>query len=364
MSQQAGTNGGSGIGHKPMHSRDRARVRATPLHTIMNLIHISFMRPLPPFDALLAFDTVLRLGSMTAAAAELGVTQSAVSHRLRRLEAFIGTDLLVRRRAGLTPTPAGAALAQGLGDIFEGMAALRERSRLAARPARLRVGLGAALAQHWLVRRLPDFSRRHPGIEIELAIFATRAQAEARGGDLDLRIHWVKPEEARNSSTQTLLFREQVFPVCAPAVLKNAGLKKPLRDPARLAELPLLYKSAEAGLGESKQGEEWEWTTWFQRLGIKARPKPRLRFEEIGLAIAAAVEGGGVALGRSLLVHDALKDGRLVRPLGDGWALPSAKVHMARWPAALSKDLRLHTFVDWLASETRRTVAEPDASAA
>ncbi|MFN3400362.1 MAG: LysR substrate-binding domain-containing protein, partial [Ferrovibrio sp.] len=146
--------------------------------------------------------------------------------------------------------------------------------------------------------------------------------------------------------TQTLLFREQVFPVCAPSILK-----KPLRDPARLAELPLLYKSAEAG-----QGEEWEWSTWFQRLGIKARPKPRLRFEEIGLAIAAAMEGGGVALGRSLLVHDALKDGRLVRPLGDGWALPSAKVHLARWPAVSSRNLRLRAFVDWLAVETAKTV--------
>lgn len=313
----------------------------------MNLIHITRMRPLPPFDALVAFDAVLRLGSMTAAAAELGVTQSAVSHRLRRLEAFMGTELLVRRRAGLAPTPAGTALAEGLGDIFDGMAALRERSRMAAHPARLRVGLGAALAQHWLVRRLPDFSRRHPGIEIELVIFTTRAQAEARGGDLDLRIHWVKPEEARNSSTQTLLFREQVFPVCSPSILK-----KPLRDPARLAELPLLYKSAESG-----QGEEWEWSTWFQRLGIKARARPRLRFEEIGLAIAAAMEGGGVALGRSLLVDDALRNGRLVRPLGDGWALPSAKVHLARWPAALSRDLRLRAFVDWLATETARTVA-------
>lgn len=318
----------------------------------MNLIHIMEMRPLPPFDALIAFDAVLRLGSMTAAAEELGITQSAVSHRLRRLETFLGTDLLLRRRAGLTPTPAGAALAEGLGDVFESMASLRERSRQAAHPARLRVGLGAALAQHWLMRRLPDFSRRHPGIEIELAVFTTRAQAEARGGDLDLRIHWVKPDEARNSSTQRLLFREQVFPVCAPSVLK-----KPLREPTNLAELPLLYKSAETRQGEAKQGAEWEWTTWFQRLGIKARPKPRLHFEEIGLAIAAALEGGGVALGRSLLVHDALTEGRLIRPLGDGWSLPSSKVHLARWPAARSRDLRLHAFIDWLTAEAARTVA-------
>lgn len=309
---------------------------------------------MPPFDALIAFDAVLRLGSMTAAAAELGVTQSAVSHRLRRLEAFVGTELLLRRRAGLVPTPAGAALGEGLGEIFESMTGLRERSRVAAHPARLRIGLSAALAQHWLVRRLPDFGRRHPGIEVELAAFTTRAQAEARGGDLDLRIHWVKPEEARSSSTQRLLFREQVFPVCAPSLLK-----RPLREPTRLAELPLLYKSAENG-----QGAEWEWATWFQRLGIKVRPKPRLHFEEIGLAIAAALEGGGVALGRSLLVHDALADGRLIRPLGNGWAMPSSKVHLARWPAALSRDPQLRAFVDWLAAEAARTVVDPSATVA
>ncbi|MCW0232666.1 MAG: LysR substrate-binding domain-containing protein [Ferrovibrio sp.] len=325
----------------------------------MNSIHTTGMRPLPPFDSLVAFEAVLRHGSMTAAAAELGVTQSAVSHRLRRLEGFVGVALLLRRRAGLVPTPAGAALAVGLGEIFDGMAGLRERCRSAARPARLRVGLGAALAHHWLVRRLPAFAARHPGIEIELVIFTTRAQAEARGGDLDLRILWVRPDEARNASTQRLLFREQVFPVCAPAVLK-----KPLRDAAQLGSLPLLYKSAETSLGEAKQGAEWEWSTWFRRLGITAKPKPRLRFEEIGTAIAAALEGAGVALGRSLLVHDALSDGRLVRPLGPEWSLPSSKVHLARWPAALSGDLRLRAFVAWLAAEAEQTVAAAAAESA
>src|SRR3546814_2462622 len=72
---------------------------------------------------------------------------------------------------------------------------------------------------HWLVRRLPDFARRHPGIAVELVIFTSRAQAEARSGDLDLRLLWMKPEDARSSSTQRLLFREQVFPVCAPSLL-------------------------------------------------------------------------------------------------------------------------------------------------
>jgi LysR family glycine cleavage system transcriptional activator len=319
------------------------------------------MHALPPFDSLVAFDAALRLGSMTAAASELGVTQSAVSHRLRRLEAFMGTPLLIRRRAGLAPTPAGSALAAGLGDVFDSMTGLRERCRAATAPGRLRVGIGAALAQHWLVRRLPAFARRHPGIEIELVIATTLAQMKARSGDCDLSVLWVKPEEARSTSTQRLLFREQVFPVCAPALLKTAGLKAPLRDPAQLAALPLLYKGTEEG-----NSPEWEWSTWFKRLGLPGKPKTSLRFADIGTAVAAAIEGGGAVLARSLLVHDALTDGRLVRPLGSGWSLACSKVHLVRWPAALSGDLRVRAFVAWLAAEAEKTVAgvaEPAAPA-
>jgi len=326
----------------------------------MNIIHIAEMRQTPPFDSLVAFEAVLRHGSMTAAAAELGVTQSAVSHRLRRLEAFIGAPLLRRLRAGLQPTPAGAALSEGFAEILAGMAALRERSRAALGSTnRLRVGLGAAVAQHWLVRRLPDFAHRHPGIPVELVTFASRAQAEARSGDLDLRLLWVQPDEARSSSTQRLLFREQVFPVCAPALVN--GLRLPLRDPAQFAGLPLLHKQAgepdRRGRGPEKQGREWEWATWFRRLGIATKPKPVLQVDEIGTAIAAALEGTGVALARSLLVQDALADGRLVRLLGADQALPSSKVHMVQWPAALSGDLRLQAFVAWLAAAAEETVS-------
>lgn len=329
----------------------------------MNFIHTAEMPRLPPFDSLIAFEAVLRHGSMTAAAAELGVTQSAVSHRLRRLEAFIGTPLLRRLRAGLQPTPAGNALAEGFDEILAGMAQLRARSRAAlAGRARLRVGLGSALAHHWLVRRLPDFTRRHPGIGIELMVFTTRAQAEAHSGELDLRILWVRPEEARSTSTQRLLFREEVFPVCAPALLE-----KPLRNPARLASLPLIHKGAQEpdrrGRSPEKQGPEWEWSTWFRRLDLPGKPKTSLHVDEIGTAIAAALEGSGVALARSLLVHDALREGRLLRPLGTRWAMPSGKVHMAQWPAALSGDPRLQTFVDWLARQSEATVAKVTESA-
>ncbi|WP_265441650.1 LysR family transcriptional regulator [Bradyrhizobium sp. SEMIA] len=123
----------------------------------MNLLHNAGMTAQPPFDALIAFEAVHRLGSVTAAASDLGVTQSAVSHRLRRLEDFMGLPLLTRTSGGMRPTPAGEALASGLAELLTGLGELRARCRAAASNGPLRVGVSAALADYWLVARLPMF---------------------------------------------------------------------------------------------------------------------------------------------------------------------------------------------------------------
>ena len=305
------------------------------------------MRSLPPFDALVAFDTALRHRSMTLAAAELGMTQSAVSHRLRRLEAYVGAPLLHRSPTGLHATPAGTALASGLADLLDGLSDLRARCRAVAVPSGLRVGVGAALADYWLVRRLPAFAAANAGMEVELTI--VESEAELRAPDIDVHILWQPAATARSSSTQRLLFQEQVFPVCVPALLPGG---KTLRDPQTLAKLPLLHKG-KPGRG---QGAEWSWPVWFERLGIAGKPPAAaLRFGTIHTAIAAALQGAGVVMARSLLVHDALKDGRLVRVLPPSRDMPSSKAHVVRWPAALTGDERVSRFVTWAVAEAERT---------
>ena len=304
------------------------------------------MRSLPPFDALVAFDTALRHRSMTRAAAELGMTQSAVSHRLRRLEAFVGAPLLNRSPAGLSATPAGAALASGLSDLLDGLSDLRARCRAVALPTGLRVGVGAALADYWLVRRLPKFAATHAGMEVELTI--VESELQPRASDVDVQITWQPAATARASSTQRLLFEEKVFPVCVPDLLPRG---RTLRDPKALATLPLLHKG-QAGRG---QGAEWSWPVWFERLGISGRPAAALRFGTIHTALAAALQGAGVVMARSLLVHDALKEGRLVRVLAPSWDMPSSKAHVVRWPAALMGDERVRKFGDWLMREADAT---------
>jgi LysR family glycine cleavage system transcriptional activator len=309
------------------------------VHIIMKFIHDDKMRSFPPFDGLVAFETTLRHASVTRAAAELGLTQSAVSHRLRKLEDFIGAPLLVRQPAGISATAAGIALSNGLTGVFDRMVDLRAICRAAAPPPILKVGVGAALADYWLVRRLPDFAESHPGIPIELTILESDASAKSAGLDVSLR--WLPAQGFRPASTQRPLCREHVFPVCHPRLLPN---RRSRPDATLLRSLPLLHK----GRAGEDNGAEWSWSTWFDRLGLGRPPPAEVRFATIATAIAAALAGNGVVLARSLLVQDALRDGRLVRVLPPSWDLLSSKIQIVRWPAPMARDHRVTAFVKWV----------------
>lgn len=307
------------------------------------------MRRLPPFNPLVAFDAVMRHLSFTRAAAELGITQSAVSHRLAQVEKHFGTALFHRLNPGLEPTAAGLVLAPVLAEALDRLADLdRHVRRPVAGRSVLRVGAGPALSRWWLVRRLPDFTAAHPGIRIEMVTVTT----QAAGREVDVWLRWLPRSEARRTSVTRPLFGERVFPVCHPRLMARG---------ATLSHLPLLHK----GRPEA-QGAEWNWTTWFDRLGLD-RPDAAgpgdLGFDDIDTALSAAAEGAGVALGRSLLVHDALADGRLVRVLPEVFDLASSKVHVATWRPELIDDPALGRFVAWMVQETARTVAAPEPDA-
>lgn len=299
---------------------------------------------LPPFDALIAFDAAIRHRSMTQAAAELGLTQSAVSHRIRRLESFMGTKLIERRKTGLAPTTAGMVIVDGMVGLIGQAAGLKEQCLAAAGPDRLKLGVGPALADHWLVRRLPDFAQICPQASIELVILEN--EQPDYGDGLDLRFLWVPAAELRATTTQRLLCRESVFPVCHPSLLPAGFVPG---DPGILRELPLLHK----GPAGRATAAEWSWTAWLQRYDMPMRKRENLRFATIGPAIAAALAGAGVVLARSLLVRDALAEGRLVRVLPEAEDLPSGKAHIVRWPAALREDVRVRQFVDWVVAAAR-----------
>ena len=299
-------------------------------------------RRLPPFGPLIAFDAVVRHRSFTRAADELGVTQSAVSHQVRRLEDFLGLQLFNRLNPGVELNDDGAKLQGELATLLDGIAGLEPSLR--RRPGRqtLRLGAGSSLAAWWLVRRLRTFRALHSEIEIDFVPVESEAASEP---SLDVRILWTTLAESRATSLQASLFRERVFPVCAPSVLPGG---KPLLDPAALLDLPLIQK------GHTPTGE-WSWSCWFEKLGLQ-RAEPRgLVLGDMGLCLTTAVEGGGVAIGRSLLVADAIDDGRLVPALATAPDVLSTKVHIARWSAELIGDRNTQALVSWLTQAAEET---------
>lgn len=307
------------------------------------------LRRLPPFGPLVAFDAVTRHRSFTRAADELGLTQSAVSHQVRRLEEFFGAKLIRRLNPGVEPNDEGAKLHDGLSVLLDGLAGLEAELRPRSGGRTLRVGASSSLAAWWLVRRLKGFRARHPEIEIDLVPVHSDTPAAK---SLDVRIMWTTLAEARASALQAPLFRERVFPVCAPSLLPGG---KPLDHPAALLDLPLIQK------GGAPMGE-WRWAYWFRKLGLK-RAEPRdLVLGDIGLCLTAAAEGAGVAIGRSLLVADAIGDGRLIPALAAAPDVMSTKVHVARWRQGLAGDRSTRILVGWLAraaEETNRGMFPP-----
>lgn len=304
------------------------------------------MERLPPFDSLVAFEAVFRLGSMTAAAGELCLTQGAISHRIRRLEEFLGAKVFNRGGSSVELTAAGMALSQELSDIIHRVESLREKALAASSPSTLRVGIGSALADYWLVKRLLRFTDRHPEIEIELLVLENEAPETQR--DLDIRILWTTSSQAYASPTQQPLFREHVFPVCSPCLLPP-GFKT--GDPQILATLPLLEKR----LPGSNSGMEWSWKAWFDQLGLESLRTAGIRFTSIGSVIAATLQGTGVGLARSMLVCDAIAEGKLVRVLTPEQDRLSSKVHIVKWSNELSDSSSVKTFVRWLCEEARST---------
>jgi LysR family transcriptional regulator, glycine cleavage system transcriptional activator len=299
------------------------------------------MRSLPPFAELVAFEAVARHLSFTRASEELCITQSAVSHRIRRLEAHFGASLIERAGAGgLALTDTGQAM------LPELVAALDHLSRLGRHGGRqLRVAAGSALCTWWLAGRLPAFMAQHEGVSVELVPVGS---PDSPIPQADVRILWVPADEAHAHPHQAPLFQELVFPVCSPRLLEGG---RPLRDARRLAEMTLLHKTSSAA-------GEWSWPVWLERLGVdRGTQRAELSFTEMSLVMSAALDGAGVALTRSLLAHDAMVAGRLVPAVAGLAPMTSSKHHVARWPSSKNSDAVVAAFVDWMVTEARGTLA-------
>ena len=286
--------------------------------------------PLPSLNGLRAFEAAARHMSFTRAAAELNVTQTAVSHQIRRLEEQLGTRLFVRRNRALSLTREARDYLPSVRSAFEALRQATARLRRPEREGVLTVSTTASLATKWLVSRVAAFQDAHPGLAVRISTSAhlvdfqreevDMAVRYGRGSWPGLRADW--------------LMAERLFPVCSPALLAA----KPLREPADLAHHTLLHTSV------SRE----DWQLWLTAAGLPLSIAARrgLTFDQGFMAVQAAMEGLGVALGRTRLVEADLAAGRLVAPFDI--ALPQDAGYYVVSPVATAGSAKVALFRRWL----------------
>ena len=297
------------------------------------------MRPLPPLTALRAFEAAARHGNFVKAAAELGVTAGAVSQHIKGLEARLGVALFQRLPRGVRLTEAGRAYLPGIAEGFDRLARATLEVHDGSLAGRLTVTMLPSFASGWLVRRLPSFRARHR--DIDLVIRSERRVVDLHREDADVAIRYGEGEFPNLEATP--LMREEVFPVCAPALL-NAD--PPLRTPADLVQHDLLHDDGSLG------NEPWtRWAPWLEHWSLDRNPRAGLHFTDSVQLYQAALLGQGVAIGRSVLIGDELASGRLVRPFAA--ARPSSYAYYAVTTRTARANPRVAAFIAWLLAEAR-----------
>lgn len=293
---------------------------------------IEQMRRLPPLGALRAFEAAARHLSFTRAAAELYVTQAAISHQVRQLEQWLGQPLFTRKGHALSLTEKGAAYVVDLSQAFDQMTLATERAR-AASSEPLRITVLPSFAARWLLPRLPAFRAQHPDVDMRVT---SSVQLWNGDGEFDIGIRsglgrWpgVKSD---------LIAREYLSPVCSPALAQGPPT---LVKPADLAGLPLLHDQPRTA-----------WRQWCQHANVALDLSQGFVFNDAALVLQAAIEGQGVALGRLMLAGDDLRAGRLVRPFDH--VLPNDYSYWIVYSRAAAQRADVAAFRGWLLEEARQ----------
>lgn len=285
-------------------------------------------------NGLRALEAVGRLGSLRAAAEELGVSIGAVSQQVIKSEAQLGAAILQRTGRGIRPTPLGRQfldrLTVGFQTLDTAIAMTRHDS-----DAVLTISAAPVFASKWLVPRLAGYARDHP--ETKLRLDASIGLVNPDSSDIDLAIR-VGEGNWPDVRAEHLLAQE-VFPVCAPSL---AGK---LKTPADIMNAPII-RDANSNI---------EWNVWLKPFGLdQAHLAEGDTFTDAALCLDAAIAGQGVMLAWHTLAHDALKAGRLVAPFKE-----RARTRYSYWlitSATRAEAAKVRQFKAWLRTEIEATV--------
>jgi LysR family glycine cleavage system transcriptional activator len=287
---------------------------------------------LPSLNGLRAFEAAARHLSFTVAASELSVTQTAISHQIRRLEEELGIRLFVRRNRALALTPEAKDYLPGVRAAFNDLRLATDRLLRRDDDHVLTVSTLASLAAKWLLPRLSTFQEAHRGIDVRITTSTGLVDFRTGGVDAAIRYgrgHW-------QGLRADWLMADELFPVCSPALLRG---DKPLRCPQDLVHHTLLHSSG---------GYDDDWRQWLTAAGLPAdiSKQPGLSFDLIFLTVQAAIDGSGVAMGRTSYVQDDIAKGRLVVPFEI--ALPADAGFYLVSPETKADPPKLAAFRQWL----------------
>ena len=285
---------------------------------------------LPPLNSLRLFEAAGRHLSFRTAADELDVTSSAVSHGIQSLEDWLGTPLFVRTSRGLSLTDAGATYLPSVRNVLTVLASASEQIPARGRQSRLAISASPTFAGRLLLPRLSCFAKRHNSLNIDIDTSYHAVEFPRDGFDVAIRLGkggWA-------GLAAVPLLTELLVPVCSPELLRKLGSAPALRD------APLIHLSSVSE----------DWITWARITGgSDIDCKRGLMVDTIQMAIDAAVEGLGIALGRRPLVDQELSAGTLVT-IG----MPAARAESGYWLVGLPETLARPDIVEfrqWLQHE-------------
>ena len=292
-------------------------------------------RPLPPLNALRAFEAAARHLSFTKAAAELHVTPAAIGQQVKLLEDHLGVALFRRLHRALMLTEAGQMCLPGVRDGFDRLTEAMARLSQLEDAGVLTVSVAPSFASKWLVPRLDTFQAAHPEIDVHIA--ASMQVVDFSSGEVDLAIRYGGGRYEGLSVERVMT--ETVLPVCSPQLLKG---EHAITTPESLRHHTLIHD-----MSPDNDPSCPDWRMWLRASGVADVDWNRgLRFNQSSLVIEAAVSGRGVALAKSALAEADLKAGRLVRPFDRD--LPIEFAYYLVCPPHKAELRKVRVFRDWL----------------
>ncbi len=302
-------------------------------------------RQLPPLKPVRAFEAAARHLSFTKAAQELNVTQAAISHQVKTLEDALQIQLFRRFNRRLMLTDAGQTYLPQLTEALDQIDAATRRLRADDDSGDLKISVATSVAAKWLLPRLAHFRHRHPDIDVQVSASDTLVDFARDDMDMGIRYGWGTYPGLRSDK----MMQDTVFPVCSPALLQGP---LPLNSPSDLKHHTLLHEE----WGEQVRAPDWR--AWLAAAGVTGvNPARGPGYSHSSLSLQSAMDGEGVALGRSSLVSLDLDASRLVQPFGP--VLQTTYACYIVSPAATADRPKIKAFREWVLEQARAIRSVP-----